>query len=115
MNLEGLNEAQRRAVCTDREACLVLAGPGSGKTHTITERIRFLIYERGVTPEKILVITFTKEAAVSMQERFLKKESGCGVVFGTFHSVFYQILRLSGGYSQSKILTESGKRSIISR
>ncbi len=115
MNLEGLNEAQRRAVCTDREACLVLAGPGSGKTHTITERIRFLIYERGVTPEKILVITFTKEAAVSMQERFLKKESGCGVVFGTFHSVFYQILRLSGGYSQSKILTESGKRSIISK
>ncbi len=114
--LAGLNEAQLKAVLSKARACLVLAGPGSGKTHTITARIRHLIHNRGVPPEKILVITFTKDAAVSMQRRFNESESGiCPVIFGTFHSVFYQILRKSKGYSTQKLLSDSYKKRIFSK
>ena len=114
--LSGLNDSQRAAVETDARACLVLAGPGSGKTHTITARIRYLIHCRGVPPEKILVITFTKDAAVSMKRRFAKSESlTLPVVFGTFHSVFYQILRESKGYSSKKLLSDSYKAKVFSK
>ena len=51
---------------------LVLAGPGSGKTFTIVKRLQNLILQYGVQPEKILVITFTKAAALEMKERFNK-------------------------------------------
>lgn len=114
--ISGLNDSQRAAVVTDARACLVLAGPGSGKTHTITARIRYLIHCRGVPPEKILVITFTKDAAVSMKRRFVKSESlTLPVVFGTFHSVFYQILCESIGHSSKKLLSDSYKAKVFSK
>lgn len=114
--LKGLNESQLKAVISESRSCLVLAGPGSGKTHTITARIRYLIHNRGVPPEKILVITFTKDAAVSMQRRFNGSETGiCPVIFGTFHSVFYQILRKNKGYSTQKLLSDSYKKRIFSK
>lgn len=69
LDLNSLNEAQRRAVTWDGGPLLLLAGPGSGKTYTITKRILYLL-ERGIPPEEILVITFTKEAARAMQGRF---------------------------------------------
>ncbi|MBP3813601.1 MAG: ATP-dependent helicase, partial [Butyrivibrio sp.] len=73
---------------------MILAGPGSGKTFVIVRRLVRLI-ENGVDPSKILVITFTKAAAIEMQIRFLKltDSSYPEVSFGTFHSVFYQIIR----------------------
>ncbi|MCR4618092.1 MAG: ATP-dependent helicase [Lachnospiraceae bacterium] len=113
--LESLNDKQRMAVCTDSGACLVLAGPGSGKTHTITARIKYLIRNMNVLPEKILVITFTKDAAKSMEQRFMESGNYGNVVFGTFHSVFYSILRMSAGYSSKKLLSESYKKRIISK
>lgn len=64
-----MNEAQRLAVTHGEGPLLLLAGPGSGKTFTITQRILYLL-EKGTVPERILVITFTKDAAVSMQQRF---------------------------------------------
>ena len=95
--------------------CLVLAGPGSGKTFTITRRILYLL-EQGVGPETILVITFTKEAALSMQERFWRMQ-GAGpagsVNFGTFHSVFYHILRESKALSSGNLLKLSDKKKLI--
>ena len=74
---------------------MVLAGPGSGKTTVITHRIRRLIGAGGVDPASILVITFTKAAALQMQERFFRLMEGqCPpVVFGTFHAVFFKILK----------------------
>lgn len=114
--LDGLSEAQYKAVTTTSRACLLLAGPGSGKTHTITARIRYLIHNRGVPPENILVITFTKDAAISMQKRFNESEEGIyPVMFGTFHSVFYQILRTGRGHSPKKLLSDSYKKRIFSK
>ncbi len=90
---------------------MVLAGPGSGKTFVIVQRIRYLIEYEQVPPEKILVITFTKAAAMEMRERFTAKTHGSypDVVFGTFHSVFFQILKRSAKGSSLKILTEADK------
>ena len=65
------NEAQNRAISHNKGPMLVLAGPGSGKTFTITSRTKYLIEECGVAPDRILVITFTKAAALEMKERFL--------------------------------------------
>ncbi len=94
---------------------MVLAGPGSGKTYTITRRIRYLIEHHGVPPEQILVITFTKAAALEMQERFERLMDGTGqnVTFGTFHAIYFHILKRSYHYDQSNIITEKEKREYL--
>lgn len=101
---------------------MVLAGPGSGKTTVITHRIKNLIEKAEVRPENILVVTFTKAAAISMQKRFstlMNGGKGQLVTFGTFHSVFYKILRKSRRYEATEILSERQKtdylREIIGR
>ncbi len=88
-----LDKYQMETVNFTDGAALVLAGPGSGKTTCILARIISLVKERNIPAERILVITFTKDAALEMQERFRKKAEGStNVRFGTFHSVFYHIL-----------------------
>lgn len=112
-DLSTLNEAQRRAVTWGEGPLLVLAGPGSGKTTVIVNRILYLL-ERGVPPESVLVITFTRDAALSMQQRFRQhSEKTQPVIFGTFHSVFYHILRETGDIRQRNLLTESQKKQIM--
>lgn len=83
-----------KAIMHSNGPAMILAGPGSGKTFVIVRRLVHLI-ESGVDPSKILVITFTKAAAIEMQIRFLKltDSSYPEVSFGTFHSVFYQMIR----------------------
>ena len=111
------NREQETAVSHKDGPMMVLAGPGSGKTTVITHRIMRLL-EQGVSPSGILVITFTKAAAVEMKERFLslasgaamKKEESGRVSFGTFHSVFYQILRLAYGFPAGSVIGEEEKR-----
>lgn len=95
---------------------MVLAGPGSGKTTVITHRIKNLIEKAEVRPENILVVTFTKAAAISMQKRFSTLMNGGKaqlVTFGTFHSVFYKILRKSRRYEATEILSERQKTDYI--
>lgn len=95
---------------------MVLAGPGSGKTTVITHRIKNLIEKAEVHPENILVVTFTKAAAISMQKRFstlMNGGKGQPVTFGTFHSVFYKILRKSRRYEATEILSERKKTNYI--
>lgn len=94
---------------------MVLAGPGSGKTFVTVHRIRRLITSQGVDPAHILVITFTKAAALEMQERFFRLMEGenLSVRFGTFHAVFYHILRQSAQYRKHTIITEKEKRKLI--
>ena len=113
LDLNSLNEAQRRAVTWGWGPLLLLAGPGSGKTFTITKRILYLL-ERGVPPEEILVITFTKEAATAMQSRFRQLSNQFSPVnFGTFHSVFYHILLESGGFRHMQLINDSRKKKLM--
>ena len=102
------NEAQREAISHREGPILVLAGPGSGKTTVLTERVRSLIEESQVAPGSILVITFTRSAAREMQQRFERLVGGekLPVTFGTFHSVFFRILKLAYGYQGKDIVRE---------
>ncbi len=112
-DLSGLNEAQCLAVTHGEGPLLLLAGPGSGKTFTITQRILHLL-ERGTAPERILVITFTRDAAASMQQRFRKcSAASLPVNFGTFHSVFYHMLKESGCIRTEHPLDQSRKKKIL--
>lgn len=94
---------------------LVLAGPGSGKTTVITNRVRYLTEQAGVDPSHILVITFTRAAAREMKERYEQMtQAGCGrVSFGTFHSVFFLILKLAYRYQASNIVREEQRIQFI--
>lgn len=114
LNLNALNDKQLEAVTYESGNLLVLAGPGSGKTFTIIQRLFYLIEKLKVSPEQILVISFTKDSALEMQNRFLSQADRIyPVVFGTFHSVFYHILRDSSGKSPN-IISIKQKRKIIS-
>ncbi len=108
------SEAQLSAINHDRGPALVLAGPGSGKTTTITYRVKKLI-EMGVRPEAILVVTFTKAAAVNMTDRFRTIMDGktLPVTFATFHSIFYKILRNEQSRNITGIISETEKINII--
>ena len=100
------NASQTRAIHHKNGPMLVLAGPGSGKTLVITERTKYLIEECGIDPAQILVITFTKAAATEMKRRFQRKMNRlCPVTFGTFHAVFFTILKAAYNYSARCIIT----------
>ena len=103
-----MNQAQQQAVLHQDGAMLVLAGPGSGKTLVITERTKYLIEECQVPENQILVITFTKATAKEMKERFLssRQTNRTGVNFGTFHAVFFSILKHAYHLSASNIVRE---------
>ena len=101
------NKEQSLAVRHFTGPCMVLAGPGSGKTTVIANRIMYLTGECEVPPEKILVITFTRTAAEEMRERYRVLAGGeQGVTFSTFHALFFKILRYAYSYDSSNILTE---------
>ena len=110
------NKSQIQAISHMDGPAMVLAGPGSGKTTVITHRIKNLIEKAEVRPENILVVTFTKAAAISMQKRFstlMNGGKGQPVTFGTFHSVFYKILIKSRRYEATEILSERQKTDYI--
>lgn len=93
----------------------IFAGPGSGKTYVTVHRIKHLVTQLGIDPSHILVITFTKAAALEMQERFfrLMEPERPPVRFGTFHAVFYHILKQSTQYRGYSIITEFEKKKLI--
>lgn len=109
------NEQQKKAIIWNRGPALILAGPGSGKTFTTVERVRYLIGVHRVDPANILVITFTKAAARQMRDRFFARMEGefHPVTFGTFHAVFFQILKSSCHYESDSILTEKEKKEYL--
>ena len=110
-----INQSQLAAIRHNTGPMMVLAGPGSGKTLVITRRVQELIEHYGVNPANILVITFTKAAAEEMKERFFKLtgHKAPGVSFGTFHSVFFTILKYAYGYNASNIIREEQRYSFI--
>lgn len=114
--LKGLNKEQLEAARHEAGPCMVLAGPGTGKTTVITSRTIHLIKRKLVAPENILVVTFSRAAANEMKERYLRlsgaPESG-GASFGTFHSIFYRLLRQYKGYKMEDLLDENLKFNLI--
>lgn len=109
------NQTQIKAVDHFQGPMLVLAGPGSGKTTVITHRTKKLIEEYEISPSNILVITFTKAAATEMQQRFYSIMGGKRptVTFGTFHAVFFKILKYAYNYNAANILREEKKHDIL--
>lgn len=109
------NPAQTEAIHHREGPMMVLAGPGSGKTTVITQRVRCLIEEAGVHPGSILVVTFTKAAAVEMKSRFLQLCGGVHmpVSFGTFHSIFFSILKAAYNYQAGDIITDGRRMEIF--
>jgi len=116
-----LNPGQKKAVCWGDGPLMVLAGPGSGKTFVITNRVRFLMEERNINPSSILVVTFSRAAAAEMEERFRKlmqeasssgEKSGMPS-FGTFHSFFFGILKKAYGYAANQVVSDEERFGII--
>lgn len=109
-----LNEQQQMAVSHFDGPCCVIGTPGSGKTRVITERIKYLINNKGIQASNILVITFTKAAAMQMKQRFQKSIGGNSrVTFGTFHAIFFTILKYAYHYTSDNIIKEDLKRQIL--
>ena len=96
--LEGLNDRQREAVLAGDGPVLVVAGPGTGKTKTLTVRLAYLLAERHVEPEALLAVTFTTRAAREMRERLARLigSQADRVFMGTFHGFCFQLLKAEG-------------------
>ncbi len=95
--LSELNEQQQIAVSQTEGPVMVLAGAGSGKTRVLTYRIAYMLAVNNISPFRILALTFTNKAAAEMRERIIQLvggETAKAVTMGTFHSVFYKILRI---------------------
>lgn len=107
------NENQRKAITHKEGPMLVLAGPGSGKTTVIVHRLLRMTGEEGVDPRKILVITFSKAAAEQMKNRYFALQGPSGILFGTFHSVFFRILRRAYSYTVEQVLQEEEKKACL--
>jgi len=122
--LKGLNEKQRAAVLHEKGPLLILAGPGSGKTRTLTHRIAYLISEQGIDPSAILAVTFTNKAAGEMRERVAKllgknaSDRSFMPFLGTFHSICVRLLRIDGdqiGVSKNFVIFDTDdSKSVIS-
>ena len=140
---EVFSDAQKEAVTWGQGPLLVIAGPGSGKTFVITHRVRYLTETLGVRPSQILVVTFSRAAARSMEERYLSffapasgpetaDRTGQGgaapapagnarpalprggrVTFGTFHSFFFGLLRTAYGYSAEQVAGDEERMKIV--
>ena len=125
-----LNQAQIEAIAHKDGPCMVLAGPGSGKTTVITNRIKHLIEKHKVKPEEILVITFSKAASKEMRERFYnlnkvqaKQHKGWAatasgtspITFGTFHGIYYGILKWAYKLTSENIFSDEQKYQLLQR
>lgn len=108
-----LNTAQKEAVCHEAGPMLVLAGPGSGKTTVLLCRILRLLEKKLARPGEILALTFSKAAAEEMKERFRRAKGPEGVSFGTFHSVFFRILRSRYGWGVERVFQEEERRNVL--
>ena len=113
ISIDKLNENQLKAVEHVDGPCMVLAGPGSGKTRVITYRLANMVVNKDIKPTSILAISFTKASSMEMKNRALALSNDFRmnkVTYGTFHSVFFRILRYFENYNIESILDEKTKR-----
>ena len=120
INLDKLNEMQKKAALCTEGPLLILAGAGSGKTNTMTHRIAYMTGKLGVRPGEIFAVTFTNKAAAEMRERVERLAgSVSGMWIATFHSACLKILRMEGhllGYSKDfTVYDPQDQRTVIKR
>lgn len=110
-----LNDEQKKAVMHFKGPCLVIGTPGSGKTRVITERVRYLVQNYNINPSNILVITFTKAAAIEMKRRYndIMGNFAGKVQFGTFHAIFFMILKIAYNFTAENIVHDNVRRNIL--
>ena len=110
-----LDAYQSAAAHTADGAYLILAGPGSGKTTMLMERVLYLLEEKHIPPEKLVLITFTRDAACEMEKRFSSRigRKKTGVTFSTFHSFFFRILKSRYEYRTEQILYGKPRRVLM--
>ena len=113
MELINYSSNQKKAIEHGGGPLMVLAGPGSGKTFVITHRIKYLIKGPGVNPAHILVVTFSRAAAKEMKDRFENLYGKSFVTFGTFHSVFFSLLKTAYGFTSEQIASDELRYTII--
>ena len=113
MELTNYSSNQKKAIEHGAGPLMVLAGPGSGKTFVITHRIKYLIEGPGINPAHILVVTFSRAAAKEMKDRFEKLCSKSLVTFGTFHSVFFNLLKTAYGFGSEQIASDELRYTLI--
>ena len=113
MELTNYSSNQKKAIEHGAGPLMVLAGPGSGKTFVITHRIKYLIEGPGINPAHILVVTFSRAAAKEMKDRFEKLCSKSPVTFGTFHSVFFNLLKTAYGFNSEQIASDELRYTLI--
>ena len=113
MELINYSSNQKKGIEHGAGPLMVLAGPGSGKTFVITHRIKYLIKGSGINPAHILVVTFSRAAAKEMRDRFEKLYGKSYVTFGTFHSVFFSILKTAYGFSAEQIASDELRYTLI--
>ena len=111
-----LNKNQAKAVAHIEGPCMVLAGPGSGKTRIISQRIVSMVLDHHIPPTRILAISFTKASSLEMKKRTLaygKDDRLNKVSFGTFHSSFFRILRRYAGVSLEDLLLDLDRFKLV--
>jgi DNA helicase-2/ATP-dependent DNA helicase PcrA len=118
--LAGLDDEQRAAAQIVDGPLMILAGPGSGKTRTLTYRIAHLVTERGVNPASCLAVTFTRRAAGEMRARLAELiPAAVGVAVHTFHSLGLAILRenpdAAGLHRGFRIAGESERKALLAK
>lgn len=110
--LNELNDEQKLAVQHVNGPCLVVAGPGSGKTRVISHRLINLVLNENISPKKVLAISFTKASSTEMKNRTISLSNDhrmSRISFGTFHSVFFRILRYFEGYDLNSLIDDKTK------
>lgn len=110
-----LNQNQTKAVKHINGPMIVLSGPGSGKTTVITQRLLYMTQNKDIDPKDILTITFTKAAALEMENRYVRSGGKKGITFSTFHAFFFRILRDYYRYDLSMVMSENEKRNFLSQ
>lgn len=111
-----LNKNQAQAVAHIDGPCMVLAGPGSGKTRIISQRIVSMVLDHDIPPTRILAISFTKASSLEMKKRTLaygKDDRLNKVSFGTFHSSFFRVLRRYAGVSLEDLLLDLDRFKLV--
>lgn len=107
-----LDEYQKKAVTTKEKNLLIISAPGSGKTTVIVNRVNYIVKKLNVSPNNIVVITFTRSAAQNMKERYLNMTKDINApFFGTFHGLFYKICNRH--YGNIKIIEQRDTYRII--
>lgn len=113
--MQSPSNSQKIAICHESGPMLVMAGPGSGKTFVMIQRLLYLIREKNISPNQILLISFSKAAALELQERFYRQmhEKKSSVTFSTFHAFFFHILKETYHYSVKDIISEKEKQELM--